>query len=398
MASSIRDIIANSVAEVTDGDALEPLDIANEDFPDADTEEIPDEPFVPDEALEGDEKVVVADDKVVEPTDEEKAATAAAAKAKEVPAEDPFAKEHDLKAVDKNGKPNRIPYPRVVKITENAVIKSVKPFVDAGWVKADAKPAEIVQAVVERVNEYEGRLKTIHKTETIMLGDSEKRIAPDEVRFLKMLAGAQGTKYAQLLEPAFAALRGEAPKVVEAAKAMPATAEDPEPKPDVDLGNGQVGYSPEQHAKLRAWDRRESVRVARGELTNEFKPIKNAFDAHQSDQARATKAQQTLDAAYRRPGFRENVDAIYKEFMDNGMDLDAAYDKVLYGKASAPPPTVDEAAMRAKWLKELRGAPKSTSAGGSSISAAEAKEVADEAEAKANPVRAAITASIRRKA
>jgi hypothetical protein len=331
------------------------------------------------EPVEGE---VVAEPKVVE----EKPAVVE--KPAEVSADDAFAKEHGYKAKDKNGKENRIPHSRVVKITSNAVTKA-----KATW-DAEAAP------VHEKVKIYEDRLVKIGETEAVMFGDAK--------RFLSMLTKSV-PGYAELL-PAEYGGRAAAPATSQAVSTDPA---DQEPPPDVkDAAGNLVGYSAEGLAKLRAWDRSKAVKEAVDALGSRIKPFE------EKERAAATKSQldssvnNQLEDAAQWEGFQENAKEILaildadrgtptgRLLLDGTPELKfketlaSAYRKVVIPKLKADR-TALEATIEKDVLARLRKAPRSSSAGAGSVSAGE--RVAETATPSNDPMGDAIRRAIRGK-
>lgn len=259
---------------------------------------------------------------------------------------DEFAKEHGIPAKDKSGRENRIPYSRTVKITENAVKKA-----RTTW------EAETAPVKAENVA-YRERLERIGQTEEIMFGEPE--------RFLQILATSV-PGYAKLLSK-----HAEEPK-----KPIPDTISE-EPGPDVDMGNGQFGYSPAGLAKLRAYDREQAVLAAEERLSKRYKPLEDAFTSHQGTVRQNEHVNTQLDEGMKWPGFAENADAILKALTDDFAanprqpklrNLRDAYDAVVFPKLKTDEAAI-ETRLRAKILDEMKRAPRSTSTGHTTSTAA----------------------------
>jgi hypothetical protein len=280
--------------------------------------------------------------------------------------EDAFAVEHGIKSKDKSGRENRIPYSNVKKINENAVKKA-----RTQW-EAETKP--LVAERDARIKEYETRLTKVGNTEKVMFED-----APT---FLGMLIEAIPA-YKQLLGPhvnldaqgRVTGLKAAGPQV---------DPNDPEPQPDVDMGNGQIGYSPEQHRKLRLWDQRQAEEKAytraKTDISNEFKPIRDVFEMGQRQREAAQQREAQVNEAMQWPGFQQNFDAILKVMNEDSTAKQAgtyadykfptmrdAYNHVMYQKANGVTETATqmEARIRKEVTESLRRAPRATSAGAS---------------------------------
>ena len=97
--------------------------------------------------------------------------------------------------------------------------------------------------------------------------------SPDTDAFIKMLAG-HDPRYQRYLEKQIAQAQ---------AQQVPTAAEDPEPGPDLDLGDGRLTYSLEGMKKLRAWDQRQQQRA----IDERLKPFTEREKAEQDKAARA---------------------------------------------------------------------------------------------------------------
>lgn len=249
--------------------------------------------------------------------------------------EDAFAKEHGLVTKRPDGRENRIPYSRVKAIAENQVKKAQEAW-EAG-----------VKSVRDEHGSYKSRLDEFATIERIM--ESE----PD--RFIEMLAATNPEAYGK-----FAAVLKQ---VVEEAKAD-AGADDPEPQPDFDMGDGRMTYSMAGLNKVREWDRRQATKAAEQALGKRLEPIEKERQAAQDRERQRQEADRvaasidaTLAKAKKWPGFEEHAAEIQKVFTsDRKMDLHDAYMAVVFPKLSA-----DRTTMRQEIMAELRKAPAGTS-------------------------------------
>lgn len=315
--------------------------------------------------------------------------------------EDAFAKEHGIKSKDAKGRVNRIPYPDVVRINKNAIAKAEKSWQATNGVE--------LQSHKTRNEVYEKRLEQVGKTEEIMFGDAGQ--------FLGMLV-ASVPGYRELLGDVQLDSRGhvvgmgKTSATAAAEVVAAANANDPEPKPDVNEG-GQVGYSPEQHAKLREWDRRQATRdavaAARAEIDKEYRPIKDVFDNGQKSRAEQARMNATIEAAVKLPGFEANHAAILKAMEDDYQahvhtdkqyafkTLEDAYHHVMHTLITQRGETTaqTEARIRKEVNDALARSPRSVNAGGSVVPGA--AERGGEAASSGNSTVDAIKASLKKR-
>lgn len=283
------------------------------------------------------------------------------------PADDAFAKEHGL--LNKAGqRENRIPYPRVVKIAENAERKLIEQVLGKA-VEGDHKAA-LTAFVAENAaartksQALEARQTTVDQIEHIMVNEPE--------RFMKMLP---------YVNPAYSQLFGGGGSAAPAAPQVPLDM----PKPDYDLGNGQFTYSEKGLAELRAWDRKQTSQEVLGQVEQKFKPITDSWEARQRYEAaipeltaRVNHARQNWD------GFKDNEAAILEVITSNkASSLHDAYIKVINSKQKEQlaAATTDRAKIRAELLAEINGAARSTAsvpnAGAAKANAGEARSTED---------------------
>jgi hypothetical protein len=148
---------------------------------------------------------------------------------------------------------------------------------------------------------------------------------------------------------------------------IPAGQDDPEPAPDLDLGNGRVSYSLDGLRKLREWDKRQYERAVDAKLkpfTERDQQVQAQQERGRLEQAIRTRAQDQITKAESWPLFGKYDPANLTEFQQAVLkELDA--DKALsffdaYMKVATPRLATDRNAVREEVLKEINGAPKST--------------------------------------
>jgi hypothetical protein len=240
---------------------------------------------------------------------------------------------------------NRLPYSRVTKIIANAKKK---------W--ADKLAAD-----------HEAALKPL-QAQKDSWDNAEKLAATDPDRYIGLLATLYPAQYKKFLQQQQAQAQ-EAP----AAAKQAAAAQDPEPQPDVKYSDGSLGFSPEQFAKLREWDRREAARQAKEETAKEFNerfgPIEQAFNATQADTKRLQTVRGHIDDLRETYGADVIDDPeVQKEivaYMDANpkATLKASTRDVIKKRQEAERERyrADRTTMRAELLAELKAAPRAAS-------------------------------------
>jgi hypothetical protein len=236
---------------------------------------------------------------------------------------------------------NRIPYSRTAKIIKNAKVK---------WQEQlDAKHQEALKPLQAQKDSWD---------------NAEKLAATDPDRYIALLATLYPQQYRKFLQEQKQAAAPEPAKQPAAAK------QDPEPQPDVKYSDGSLGFSPEQFAKLREWDRRESARQAKEETAKEFNerfgPIEQAFNATQADQQRLVTVRGHIDDLRETYGADVIDDPdVQKEivaYMDANpkATLKASTRDVIKKRRDAETERfrADRTTMRAELLKELQAAPR----------------------------------------
>ena len=264
-----------------------------------------------------------------------------------------FLKEHGLQVPIAGQKINRIPYPRVVKIVENAQRKLAEAVL-GGPVPTGKPLIEAVKAHVARlpeletkVKQYEGELENVARAEQIMVQDPK--------RFLLILPTIN-PEYAELLK---------------GTGGVPAAAPVPNaemPDPDYDLGNGQKTYSPDGIKKLMGWVAGQARQQVLSEVDQRFKPVMTEFESQQRVREALPRVQAKVDHARAHwPGFKENEPAILAVLQaDQKISFEDAYAKVVNDThtAALEAGKTNRETMRQELIKELKAKPMGTAATG----------------------------------
>lgn len=265
-----------------------------------------------------------------------------------------FLKEHGLQLPAAGQKPNRIPYPRVVKITENAQRK-VAELVLGETIPKDKPIGDVLTAVKARLAEFttmgatlkakEAELEHVARGEDIMVNQPE--------RFLAILPSLN-PRYAELIKGGGAVTKPDKP--VEPAGEMP--------EPDLDLGNGQKTYSIGGVQKLIKWVAASARQEVLAEVDTRFKPVMTEFEQQQRMREALPRLQARVDHARANwPGFTEHEAEILALLQaDQKIGFEDAYAKVLHDaheKALAGA-TTNRETMRQDLLKEMKAKPTST--------------------------------------
>lgn len=274
-------------------------------------------------------------------------------------AQDEFDKKFGLTASSSSGRENRIPYSRVKKITEKAVNDA-----KTEWEKAQQTgfvPSTKFAELETKTKDYEARLGQVAEFEKVMV--------KEPVRFLQMLYKQPG--YAAIFDQ----LAGSAAQQPTAAQDQVPQAPVPDdmPQPDQDLSDGSKVYSLEGLKTLLAWqDKRTEARTTGAVLKQveaRYGPIEASFNSYQKIQAVIPQVQKQIEDARTWPLFNESEDDIVKALQTNpNWNLERAYQSVVYPKLTserevlANQAKVSKDTLRAEILKELKQAPRATSA------------------------------------
>lgn len=333
MPADLGEVISQAVnaIDTSDGDAgtVDPVDAAVDTDPVADAD--------PDAA-----PVAVADPAapVADP-----AKPAEAAAVVEPTPEDKDLEELGLVAPVK-GQDNRIPHSRVKGMVQKAIERTT--------IRLQAEVAPLKQKVAD----YEPKVQMLDRL--AVLADTN----PDG--YIAHLAKANPA-YKKFLEPPAAA----APKT-------PAAKDDPEPVPDGKFEDGSPGYTAEGYKKLREWDQRQAVRIAKSELQAETDARLGPLEQEHKRIVEQNQARERMEADL--PVIRKQVEhagkvwgklftddyekskvgdgsgsVILKALRDPanaGLSFDGVVSLVL-----APLQRADATTMREGILKELQGRP-----------------------------------------
>lgn len=241
-----------------------------------------------------------------------------------------FDKRHGVQSRTKGGKVNRIPYPRVQKIVENAE-RMVREELETEF-----KPDR------ERLDKW-GKFEELILTR------------PDD--FIQFLATVPA--YKPFFENLNAVLEAADPKESESATSETTTPSDGMPPPNKKLADGTKVYDDEGLRQLLEWQSKQVESRVTSQFSEEFGPIKEEYDRMRYLQTEVLpKVQQQAEEARKWPMFIENEAAIAEKLKENkGLSLHDAYREVVIPKLQA---SKDE--VRKNVLKELKTAPKSTTA------------------------------------
>jgi len=301
--------------------------------------------------------------------------------------EEPEPDEDDVETPEKqkDGRQNRLPYDRHVKIVENAQVKLFKSITgeDAPRTKDGKFDGEAATAQIKARFEEKDAEIAQHKQYKANVEPIERIMVDNPEQFLELLPH---------LNPAYGDLIG-------AAKQANAEAREADmPKADIDLGNGQFQYSIPQMEKRLQWERAQAIKEARAAAAKELEPIKKERAASEELGQRQKAVQQTLaEAREGMEGFKENEDAIFevmrsaritaeKKGVRNTMTLDKAWVKVMLPQWKKEKQTQWE-----EWTAEHKGKPTATS----TIASTSTKKVEPVADKSGDdPITAAIKRSI----
>lgn len=225
---------------------------------------------------------------------------------------------------------NRIPYSRLRKIVANAKTKWSETL--KGQHTTELTTRE------QKIQEIEAREKAV-----------ERMAEADPEGYIGLLAKIYPDKYGRFLKP----------------QAPGAKADDKpqEPQPDVKYSDGTVGYSPEQFAKLRDYDRKEAARIAKDDSLKEFNerfgPIEKEYQAGRQTQADIQRVRGHIGQLKAQWG-ADIIDnpEVQKDIIAH-MDANPKATLVESTRVVAMKRFIaDRTKMRSEILEELRGAPK----------------------------------------
>ena len=270
-----------------------------------------------------------------EPPSEPTEVTTEKVETPEAPKVDEFEKKYGVPAQSVTGRENRIPYSRVKKITEKAINDAKKEW--------ESTTTPKLTEFETKVKDYEGRLERVGKFEDIMVNK------PDQ--FLQMLSSIPA--YSQFFKAVEASFAGTPPQTQ---PVVPPT--DDMPQPNRDLPDGTKVYDMEGLKALMAWNAKQVEDRVTKQVTERYGPIESQWQAEQRYQAVIPQVQAQITEARTWPLFNENEDEIVKALDANKkLSLEGAYRQVVFPKLST-----DRDKMRQDLLKEIKQAPKATSA------------------------------------
>jgi hypothetical protein len=278
--------------------------------------------------------------------------------------QDDFSKLVGMPQIGVGGRENRIPYSRVRKITEKAVVEAEGKVVEAVLgrkLNAGEKALDVVKSHVAqipelqgKVTDYEGRLNSVAEFENVM--------ANDPPQFLTMLARLPAYKeFFDFVDKALAAQNAPA----QAAAVPPAVEQtDAMPEPDETLTDGSKVYSLEGLKKLLAWNAQQvESRVTKNyetkltELDSRYKPMASAWEEQRRIDATLPVIRKQLDEAATWPLFKESEEEILNVLKnDKKISLEGAYRQVVFPKLLS-----ERNKVRQEVIKEAQAAPTATS-------------------------------------
>lgn len=323
MPTDLNDIISESIedAELPPDTSSEPTEAPVEAAPAEPTQDVtPDAPDAPE-------------------------APEAASEAPKPPVDD-FETKFGIPAHSLSGRENRIPYSRVKKITEKAVIDAKK-----DW-ETNATPW--VEHVQGQIKDYEERLERVAKFEDVMIN------RPDQ--FLDMLSQVPAYQpFFKAIEAAIAQMEGRG----QGQPQGQAPAQDQMPEPDQDLSDGTKVYSMEGLKSLLAWQAAQVENKVTKQLEDRYKPLESNYEAQQKWAAQERlhsevlgKVQGEIAEARTWPQFNENEQDITTALQTYPrLTLEGAYRHVVFPKIVA-----DRNRIREEVMRDVKQAPRSTSA------------------------------------
>lgn len=268
--------------------------------------------------------------------------------------QDDFDKKFGLTAQSSSGRENRIPYSRLKKITAKAINDA-----KTSWQKdleASHVPSAKFAELDTKVKDYEARLGQVAEFEKVM--------TTDHTRFLNMLYTIPG--YKQLFD-----------KIAGSAQAQPdqepVQISEDMPQPDQELSDGSKVYSLDGLKGLLAWQdsktAKRTVEQVMKQVEARYAPIERDYQSFQKVQAIKPQVDRQIADARTWPLFNENEDEIVKALQTYpAYSLERAYQAVVFPKMKADQDKfaneakVTKETMRTEILKELKQAPRSTSA------------------------------------
>lgn len=267
--------------------------------------------------------------------------------------QDDFEKRYGIPAQSITGRENRIPYSRVKKITQKAA-EEVAEAALGRKLAAGEKAVDVVKAHVARIPELETKVKD-YEDRLADVGEFEKVMVNDAERFLQFLSTIPA--YQPFFQFVDQALKGTAAPA-QATSEAPATPDDPMPQPNHTLQDGSAVYDMDGLRNLMDWQARQVEKRITKQVEDRYKPIEERWHAEEAVKAIIPSVRAQAEEARTWPMFKENEDDIIQLLQkDPRISLERAYQKVVFPKMAA-----EKDKIRAEVLKELKQAPKATSA------------------------------------
>lgn len=243
------------------------------------------------------------------------------------------------------GRENRIPYSRVKKITEKAVSDAKKEW--------ETQSTPRTTEYETKVKDYESKLEQVAKFEQVMINDPEK--------FLNMLATVPAYKgWFDEIRSAFAVKYNSNQPIPQSTPQPGALAPqaDDMPQPDQPLSDGSMVYSLDGLKALLKWQSDQTESRVTKRVEERYKPIESEWQANKRVQEMIPHVRAQIDDARTWPLFNDNEAEITQVLQaDSRISLEGAYRKVVWPKMVS-----DRNKMRDELLKEVKQAPRATSA------------------------------------
>lgn len=281
------------------------------------------------------------------PAEEESITTPSPAERVPAKPQDEFDKTHGIQSQSTSGRENRIPYSRVRKIADNAVADAKKVW------ETEFNPKFTEMST--KVKTYEDQLGRVKAFEKVMVNDPQGHF--------QMLSTLPAYKdvFSQI-EAAFNAAQNFQGQPIQPVS-------DDMPQPDVDAPDGTKVYSLDGLKKLMEWNSSQTERRVSQQFQERYAPLENHFQSQQRLAQTLPVVQAQIAEARLWDQFNENEDEITAVLQsDKRISLPQAYIKVVIPKIRAAHVTeldkhkADRAKVREELMKELKLAPKSTSA------------------------------------
>lgn len=295
---------------------------------------------------------------------------------KELSETEKLLEEEGFKKIRSDGKENRIPHSRTVKIMENRERKFAEEVTGA-LVPTGVRPVDAVKQYAAQIPTLQAEVQNL-RNEGAVASNVLTIMENEPERYVRMLLEVH-PEYAKYLR-------------TDASANQPATVDDASmPQPDLDMGNGQLTYSVDGYAKLRAFENARIAKQVRAEIMAEVQkmPMARSYEAEQEIQRNLVGVrQQVAHAEANWKGFKENKQAIYAFITPDQRSLHEAYrlwrEGSITEREAALEKQIKEAEANA--IKKIKAAPTSTSA----ATGAKAVAVASEPESVEDIIRASI--------